>query len=148
VDHFLEKYSFIKDEIMGVSDSAMELLKKYSWPGNIRELENVIQYAIVQSSQNIITINDLPEKFRQIDGGSDETSLKDKLYELSLQLIDSSNVTGRMDAYHEYMRIVEVPIILAALYKSKGNKSLAAHILGINRNTLRSKIKELGMSDE
>lgn len=148
VDHFLKKYSFIKDEIMGVSDSAMELLKKYSWPGNIRELENVIQYAIVQSSQNIITINDLPEKFRQIDGGSDETSLKDKLYELSLQLIDSSNVSGRMDAYHEYMRIVEVPIILAALYKSKGNKSLAAHILGINRNTLRSKIKELGMTDE
>ncbi|MCA1927812.1 MAG: sigma-54 dependent transcriptional regulator [Calditerrivibrio sp.] len=148
VEYFLKKYAHIKGVEISISDLVMDILKKYNWPGNVRELENVIQYSIVQSSQDTITVYDLPERFQNLECNVNEDSLKDKLYNLSLQLIDSANVSGSFDAYNDYMKIVEVPLIIAALYKTNGNKSHAAKILGINRNTLRSKIKELGIDDE
>ncbi|MEF3254555.1 MAG: sigma-54 dependent transcriptional regulator, partial [Deferribacterales bacterium] len=148
VGHFLKKYAYIKDKILDVAENVLDIFKKYNWPGNIRELENVIQYAIVQSSKDFITVQDLPEKFTNLECNGDEDSIKDRLYNLALQLLESSNVSGSMDAYAEYMQIVEEPLISAALYKTGGNKSLAAKILGINRNTLRTRIKELGIEDE
>lgn len=148
VEYFLNKYSYIRGGKLSISDLAIDVLKKYNWPGNVRELENVIQYSIVQSSQDTITVYDLPEKFQNLEYNVNEDSLKDKLYNLSLQLIDSANISGNFDVYNDYMKIVEVPLIIAALYKTNGNKSHASKILGINRNTLRSKIKELGIKDE
>ncbi len=145
VSHFLKKYSYIKSDLLQVDDRVLELFKKYNWPGNIRELENVIQYAIVQAGQNIITVDDLPDKIRDVVPSQDEDSLNDKLYELSKQLLEYASITGTNNAYVEYMKIVEKPLILAALKITEGNKSEASRILGINRNTLRARMKELNL---
>ncbi|MCX8085016.1 MAG: sigma-54 dependent transcriptional regulator [Calditerrivibrio sp.] len=148
VEHFLKKYSHIKEEVVGVSDEAIEVLKKYSWPGNIRELENTIQYAIVQSSRSVITVDDLPDKIKESCISHEEDSLHERLYDLAKQIMDYSIITGNNDAYIEYMKIVEKPLIQVALDLTKWNKSEASRILGINRNTLRSRIKELKLNGE
>jgi transcriptional regulator with PAS, ATPase and Fis domain len=62
---FIKKYSKILNKfIKGISDDAMKLLKEYMWPGNIRELENTIEYGINVDNDGIITAEDLPKKFR------------------------------------------------------------------------------------
>lgn len=148
VSYFLKKYSYIKSEVLQVDDRVLELFKKYNWPGNIRELENVIQYAIVHTSQNVITLDDLPDKIRDMIPSQEEDSLNDRLYELAKQLLEYSSISGSNNAYVEYMKIVEKPLILASMHLNNWNKSEASRVLGINRNTLRVRIKELGLNEE
>ncbi|MGC8768173.1 sigma-54-dependent transcriptional regulator [Calditerrivibrio sp.] len=148
VAHFLNKYSYIKSAQFKVDEEVLELFRKYNWPGNIRELENVIQYAIVNSNQNSITVDDLPEKIKSVRMLDDGDSLSDRLYELSKHLIDYSQITGSFNAYSEYLKIVERPLFMASLETTNWNKSEAAKILGINRNTLRTRIKELNIDEQ
>ncbi|ADR18581.1 sigma-54-dependent transcriptional regulator [Calditerrivibrio nitroreducens] len=148
VAHFLKKYSYIKSTQFKVDEKVLELFRKYNWPGNIRELENVIQYAIVNSNKNSITVDDLPEKIKSVRMLDDGDSLSDRLYELSKHLIDYSQITGSFNAYSEYLKIVERPLLMASLETTNWNKSEAAKILGINRNTLRTRIKELNIDEQ
>jgi len=147
VAHFLKKYRDIKSVQLKVDEGVLELFKKYNWPGNIRELENVIQYSIVNANQNTITVDDLPEKIKSVRMLDDGDSLSDRLYELSKHLIDYSQITGSFNAYSEYLKIVERPLFMASLETANWNKSEASKILGINRNTLRARIKELNIDE-
>ncbi len=117
VNHFIEKFSKEHGRrIKGVSPSAMKLLLEYDYPGNIRELENIIESAVVVSRGTMISEEDLPEelKFRRF-----------------------VRSTSRKDSEAERIR--------KALEEAGGNKSLAAKILGMHRTTLWRKLKELGM---
>lgn len=119
-NHFLQKFSkeFDKKGI-SLSDDAIKLLVKHSWPGNIRELENVIQRAIILCDGKINTAH-LPlyikAKRRQMDNQPTE--------ELSLKEVEQRH-------------------ILKVLQSVENNKTKAAEILGINRKTLREKLKEI-----
>lgn len=97
------------------SDNALDALKNYSWPGNVRELENLIQRLVVIIDSDTIRISDLPEsmRFKVLN----EKVKKQKLDDVILEHI------------------------LDVLKSVKGNKTLAAEILGIDRKTLRSKLK-------
>ncbi len=97
------------------SDQALEMLINYSWPGNIRELENLIQRLLVTADQNLIDVADLPENMRTCicQGRSLVRTLKE----------------------------VEAEHMLAVLQSVGGNKTRAAEILGIDRKTLREKLK-------
>lgn len=98
-------------------DGALELLHNYRWPGNVRELENVIQRLIVLNDDSKIKKSDLPDYMK--------TNPKEK-----------TDLT-------KTLRQVELEHILKVLEFTKGNKSKAAEILGIDRKTLRSKIDNL-----
>jgi len=148
VSHFLNKYKNIKSEKLQVDEKVTNLFKKYNWPGNIRELENVIQYAIVNANQDVITVDDIPSRITGIDSSNDEDSISDRLADLSRQLLEYSSITGSYNAYTEYMKIVEKPLILSALKMTGWNKSEASKILGINRNTLRTRILELSIDEQ
>jgi len=146
VNHFLKKYKDLKGEVLTIGEAAIERIKKYTWPGNIRELENVIQSSIMQASGSVITVDDLPQKISKnnvLNGYSD--SLFSQLYKLAQDIIDAENLSQKNMAFDEFCRITSKPLFEAILMKTDGNKSLAAQILGINRNTLRKKIKELNI---
>jgi len=143
VQHFLKKFSYLKKQELTISDEAMDALLKYQWPGNIRELENVIQYAIIHATGQTISKSKLPPKIFENNTKNDFNFLSKKLKSLANEIISSEIISGTNNAYEEFLKIVEKPLIMAVLDKTLNNKTEASKILGINRNTLRKKIKEL-----
>lgn len=117
VSYFIEKFSKEhKRKIRGVSPPAMKLLLEYSYPGNIRELENIIESAVVVSRGTVISEEDLPEEVKRG------------------RFLRPKSQSGD-----------EAERIKRALEQTGGNKSLAAKLLGMHRTTLWRKLKELGL---
>ncbi|MBE0673785.1 MAG: sigma-54-dependent Fis family transcriptional regulator [Bacteroidales bacterium] len=124
IDYFLHKYRPDKD--MVISPASRRRLNSYKWPGNIRELENVIYSALVTSSDRVLEIKELP-----VQSTTNETSFS------PAELID----TGM--SFKEAIHYVEKQIIEEALRRHNNNQSRAAEYLRINRRLLYSKIKDL-----
>jgi len=120
IDHFLDKCSRrIKRQVPEISSEAMEILKDYSWPGNVRELEHTIERILILEDTDLIRSRDLPSFISQRLGEFQMLSEEP----LSLQELEK-----------KYIRFV--------LKRTRGKKSRAAEILGINRKTLGMKIKK------
>jgi len=131
VDHFLDKFRRSrKTRVKGITPEALELLKRYAWPGNIRELENLVERLVILSDNPRITPADLPPRF--LDAEARESSPVLVLPEEGLQL-------------NETLAAVEDQLIRQALAKSGGVKSRAAKLLGLNRTTLVEKLKKKKM---
>jgi len=127
-DHFINKFSKkMGKEITGLSGDAKTLLLKFPFPGNIRELENMLERAIALIKGKVIQAEDLPE---EVCGG--ETLVQ--------------NICGRIRAskpLSSATKLFEKEYIQSVLEKTKGKKGQAADMLGISRKTLWEKIKEL-----
>jgi len=123
-----------------LSKGAIEVLKGYSWPGNVRELENVLRRASILSPNPVITAEDL-----SLPRG--EVIKKEPLEGLIATRLEGfiERLEGRQELYATMLPFMERPLIRLVLKKTKGNQVKAAELLGINRNTLRKKIKELGI---
>jgi len=134
--HFLDLQSKELDRhFVGFSDQAMQLLKNYTYPGNVRELSNIIERAAVLSKGQTITASDLP------------THLHTKPNSPSIQ---AANTTAQWTpmTLTDALRDPERQIILAALTANDWNRSTTAHVLGINRTTLYKKMKALGIDPD
>lgn len=147
-EHFLEKYG--KELGVGkriISDEAKEILLKYNWRGNVRELENTIKRLLVLSSDAMITSQVLLEAAPYLEGMKvkEEDSLDELITARLLNLIDLTQEPLPNGIYDLIMRSVEKPLIEAVLKIAKGNKKKAAKILGINRNTLAKKLEDFGI---
>jgi two-component system nitrogen regulation response regulator GlnG len=130
----------------GCTDEAIALLKNYSWPGNVRELENTIQRAALLSPDQLLTPVDFPvlaaEGATEEAEGSLETIITNKLRSALSQM----EVQELDNFYEMVLHQMERPLINIVLEKTRGNQLRTAEILGINRNTLRKKIKILGIN--
>jgi two-component system nitrogen regulation response regulator GlnG len=142
--HFLRKYKNIKNRVLKISSEALSVLSKYRWQGNIRELENIIQYAIVNTDTDEISRSGLPPKVFNTSPDRNASSLSDQLYKLAASIVEAETLSESYNAYEEYLKIVELPLMKAVLERTDNNKSVSAKLLGINRNTLRKKAKEHG----
>ncbi|HSO23022.1 MAG TPA: sigma 54-interacting transcriptional regulator [Chondromyces sp.] len=123
VQHFLESFNekFSK-QVTGISESVMDLFMKYHWPGNIRQLENVLEHAFVLCRRNVITPRELPTDFMPGDAARPGGSGHDP---------------GSAD----------IRAILEALEQTGHNKSEAARLLGISRRTLYRKLEQHKAAD-
>ena len=149
-NHFLNKC--VKEGLQKkeISNNAVEALKKYKWPGNIRELENFIRRMVVLVATNKIHEYDV-EKNLKIIYSSNSTDKKYSENSLSMSvethLKKFFSIHGRSlpssGLYTRVLSEVERPLISLCLNKTNGNQIKAAQLLGLNRNTLRKKIKEL-----
>lgn len=125
------------------SKEALSLLKRHNWPGNVRELENVIKRATLLSPNHILMPSDFPGLIStQGSKNQDESlealvarKLENSLAQMDLQELDN--------LYEMVLHQVERPLINIILHQTRGNQVRTAEILGINRNTLRKKIKTL-----
>jgi DNA-binding NtrC family response regulator len=127
-DHFIQKFSQkMNKEIAGLSGEAKSLLLRYSFPGNIRELENMLERAIALIKGKMIQAEDLPEEL------CGQTSLIQAVCE---RIQESKPLAQAASLF-------EKEYIQSVLEKTKGKKGQAADILGISRKTLWEKIKNL-----
>jgi two-component system nitrogen regulation response regulator GlnG len=130
------------------TDEAMAVLTAHSWPGNVRELENTIKRAVILSSDPLLTPRDF-EGLETISGsqptGSNEASLE-AIVDMKLRsCMNGIEKLEKGDIHTMVLEQVERPLIRIILEKTRWNQVKAADILGINRNTLRKKINDLGI---
>ena len=133
-----------------IDAAAIERLKQHSWPGNVRELENMVRRLAALHSQDMITgdmvESELAEVIRpRLDSQASEA--KSLSEQVERYLATYFGTFGKdlppPGLYDRIIRDVELPLISAALAATRGNQIRAAELLGLNRNTLRSRIKEL-----
>jgi two-component system nitrogen regulation response regulator GlnG len=149
VDYFLAKTcAELEVPIKHCDSAAYQLLTLYSWPGNVRELENTIKRAVILSSDPLLSPADFPGLRLQSEGErtpKEEHSLEG-LVDIKLRnCFANMDKMERGDVYAMVLGQVERPLIRFVLEKARWNQVRAADILGINRNTLRKKIQELGI---
>ena len=144
VQHFVERFSRELDvPRRWPTEAAVELLASQSWPGNVRELENMIKRALVMASGELITLEDIENAALPSRAGRSEwTEAARREYAAYL---DSEPEPGERGPYWLFVERLERAIIREAMSRSGGNQIRAARLLGINRNTLRKKLQELGI---
>jgi two-component system, NtrC family, nitrogen regulation response regulator GlnG len=148
VRHFLERARSEGLPFKDISSDAIEKLKTLSWPGNVRELENLIKRLTAMEVEDVIGVasinremSNMPERTRQQD--DTDQSLADFMEHHLARYFGTFGNQLPPDGLHErVLAEVEVPLLRAALAATGGNQIRASDLLGINRNTLRSKLRE------
>jgi two-component system nitrogen regulation response regulator GlnG len=142
-EHFMARYA---EELTGgprwFADTTLDRLSQHDWPGNVRELENAIKRALVLSSGEVLALED----FSFLDERPAGERPQAELAELVTQEVEAA--LARLEdreLYRHMLERVERPLLEAVLAHTQGNQIRAAVLLGINRNTLRKKIVELGI---
>ena len=141
--YFLKNYSSSLDEDLRViSDEAMNLMNRYDWPGNVRQLENVCYWLTLMSPSQNVKSQDLPTEIKEFE----VTDIPTSSWEDGMQNW-LKNVSMNIDSGLSEIAItkIEKMLIKTALERSNGKKNDAAQILGWGRNTLSKKMKEHGI---
>ena len=135
---------------------ALDAMKSYAWPGNVRELENLVRRLMALYPQEVITREIVEQELQadQPEAPAEGATVRNGMPTIA-QAVEENMRTyfaGFGDGlppsglYERVLNEVEYPLILAALTATRGNQIRAADLLGLNRNTLRKKIRELGVS--
>ena len=126
VGYFLKKFSAkYHKKITNISPEVIGAFSNYDWPGNIRELENVLERMILMSETPTLSLDHLPREMRGAVSTISTPTLKEKVDTIS--------------------QMTEKQMIIDALNKTNQNRTKAAKLLGISRRTLQNKIKEYGL---
>ncbi|MEI7638080.1 MAG: sigma-54 dependent transcriptional regulator, partial [Syntrophus sp. (in: bacteria)] len=126
IEHFLQKYAQENGKtIAGISSEARDLLMKYDYPGNVRELENILERAVVIGREEVISVEDLPFLEESISSSD-----------------DGKKAEGLLRGSMEEM---ERKMIVEAMEKAGDHQTKAAEILGISERMLRYKLKKYGL---
>lgn len=124
IESFIEKYCKENDkEKLEASKEAIDVLMKYNYPGNVRELENIVERAVVLTRGKVITLNDLPMNMRGFK------------QEKALAILGKGTLTDQVGA-------LEKQLIYDALQESNGNQTKAGKLLGLTERNLRYKLKK------
>jgi two-component system response regulator PilR (NtrC family) len=138
--YFLRKFAAAHDkEVEEISSSALMHLMNYSYPGNVRELENIIEHAVTITNKNIITEDDMPSHLKGIPI-TEEVDLFEKTAPGGADLFFNKGLS--LDAELETH---EKCILLGALKRANGVQKRAAEILGINYRSLRHRLEKYGL---
>jgi two-component system, NtrC family, nitrogen regulation response regulator GlnG len=130
------------------TDDAMAVINAYSWPGNVRELENAIKRAVILSSDLLLSAGDFAglEAVSGVQPSGNQDASLEALVDAKLRsCLNGIEQLEKGEIYTLVLEQVERPLIRFILEKTRWNQVKAADILGINRNTLRKKINELGI---
>lgn len=156
VEHFIKQSVAEGSPAKIFDDEAMGLMRAHPWPGNVRELENLIRRLCVLYKQDLITAeiieSELSSTAVSLIGRADGES--PKITDLSQAcksyfngvFEEAGDQLPNNGLYHKSLREFERPLIIETLAATNGNQIKAADVLGLNRNTLRKKIKELEIS--
>ncbi len=144
LDHFLRRFALALDkDVRGISPEALDILLKYSWPGNIRELQNVLRQALLNTVGPVLLPEFLPAavmSHESSSGGMLEGS--DDLTGQINRLLEQNSTT----LYDDSISALERYVLPRVLANTQGNISKSAKQLGITRGSLRNKIRALGLT--
>jgi two-component system nitrogen regulation response regulator GlnG len=144
VRHYLRRYSQeLGREVRDVAPEAMERLRGHAWPGNIRELQNVLKQALLRASGRVLLPSFLPDALGEPVGLVQSSAPEEDLGLMSF--IRSRLGPDTCDLYAETHRRADRLLLTQALEHADGSQHRAARLLGIARQTLRLKLRELGL---
>jgi two-component system response regulator PilR (NtrC family) len=133
-EHFIRKYTQeLGKDVREISADAMKLLVNYDYPGNVRELQNIIERGIALEASNALTIENLNS---YMDEQTGVKRIDDALFEIPTEGIDLETVVGN----------VEKDLLLKALQRAKGVKKKAAELLNINFRSMRYRLEKYGIN--
>ncbi len=133
-------------DLRGFAPEALELLQTYDWPGNVRELQSAVKQAMLHASGHIIVPEFLPEELRrQRAGGNGPAAPSAPELDLA-SFIDDLLRRGERNVHARVLEAVERLLLARVLRQTHGHQAQASDILGINRATLRSKLRALGLA--
>ena len=164
VRHFTARFAAEEGKtfIRGVTAAALQLLSRYDWPGNIRQLENAVFRAVVLADEPMLSVEEFPQIAAHIEGAGpsarplaelplpvEPTEPLEILLEPHGRAADPADGLAAFDADGDVRPLAEIEaaMIRLALDRYQGRMSLVARKLGIGRSTLYRKLKELGISD-
>lgn len=149
--------------VQGMTEQALQALCEYPWPGNLRELENLIERMVLFASTSQIELGDLPESILSSSINSTQNSERENsTMAITALNLDESEQDSRMryirlpissfgkdlkEAVRTGSRVVEETLIREALETTNNNVTRSARLLGISRRSLQSKMKELGLRE-
>lgn len=134
LDHFLKKFNLSKQKkITGINEEARALLMSYGWPGNIRELENIVERVVILADNDFIGLEDIPTFIRKKAGETKAAS-----FEIPEEGID----------FNQMVSNYEDQLLRKALEKTGWVKNKAAKLLNLNRTTLVEKLKKKNIEPE
>ena len=151
VRHFLRKAEAEGLPPKRFDASAIERLKSHNWPGNVRELENLVRRLVVLNPDEVIqepsVAAELAQLGRSAPAADAENANLSTLVEryLAQHFAEYGDRLPPAGLYDRVLQDVERPLLSIALAAARGNQIRAAQLLGVNRNTLRKKIRELGV---
>jgi len=150
VKYFLKKSADeVKSDQKDIENPAMEVLNKYDWPGNIRQLENTCRYITVMAPSTSITLDDIPNEVKNIDmNPKSEPHTNGLDYNINWEQSLSDHIRNVLQDKNDLINLskdLEKILLQEALKASKGRRIDAAKILGLGRNTITRKIKELDL---
>jgi two-component system nitrogen regulation response regulator GlnG len=150
VRHFFTQASSEGLPMKSLDQAAMDRLKAYRWPGNVRELENLVRRLAALYSQEIIGLDAIEVELTEV---SPAQPMAEANGEESLSAAAERHLRDYFAAhkgglppsglYDRVLREIERPLIQLSLSATRGNQLRAAQLLGLNRNTLRKKVREL-----
>jgi two-component system nitrogen regulation response regulator GlnG len=131
-----------------LDSTAIEALKGYDWPGNVRELENFLRRLVVLRPEAVLTAREINEELNGLRAAVREPGESGETLETVIRRQLDLEYSERLpdNLYEKALPAFERPLIARVLAATDGNQIRAASILGINRNTLRKKIQQLGLS--
>lgn len=149
IHYFLKRFSReLEKNVVQISPESMQLLTRYTWPGNLRELQSVLKHAVVEAAGPVILPAFLPDSVRgpaptaapsksMAEGGAEDELIR---------FIHERIRTGTESLYDDVIQRVERTLLTELLHQVEGNISRASAILGISRSTLRIKLAALGIN--
>jgi len=137
VDHFIERFAKESGKpIRGITPAAQKLMMEFHWPGNVREVENIIERAVALLAGDMLDSGDIRLDYSPAKpGGADIAP-------------EAMSAAGTFPPPGVTLEQFEDEIIKEAVRRAKGNKSQAARLLGLSRNALRYRLAKLGVLDE
>ncbi|WP_172328704.1 response regulator [Mangrovicoccus sp. HB161399] len=149
-EHFLTRSERDGGPVRRFTPDAMEMIRAYSWPGNVRQLENTIRRLVITAGEEDITRAEVDQilgnqpAMEPLSGRGDGEKLSSSVAKHLRRYFDlHGGVLPPPGLYQRILREVELPLIEIALDATGGNQAKCADLLGINRNTLRKKITDL-----
>ena len=151
VDYFIQKFNRqYHKNVKKIYPEVIQHLKNYKWPGNVRELENALQTAVIMSKKDVLLLDNFPLFTQKLAVINPEMLQQASNYEKVFQdtvrsILKNPVISADGELYKRVMSDLEKSLIEAVLDENRKSQTKSAKILGISRNTLRSRMKEYGL---
>jgi nitrogen regulation protein NR(I) len=148
IDHFIRQFNrSLGRGVHSVTPEAVQCLAAHAWPGNIRQLQSVLKYALIRAAGDVLTLDCLPETFRpDASPAKPAVNTGDALEVASFT--SSLLRAGETEIYRRVSAEMDRIVLAEVLRHVKGNQVHASELLGISRTTLRAKLRALGITVE
>lgn len=149
VQIFLQEHSVTHQQpVPRIASEVMRALYDFSWPGNIRQLRNIIERLCILQEGGVILLEHLPASFRtRLEAAASSGFERDLSRQPAADSFGSSLAAFRPEGLPEYRNLPERERILAAIERTYGNKKAAAELLGMSRGTLYNKLRKYGIAE-